>query len=114
MSVLGVDIGTTHCKAGLFAEDGIPLHLAARPMPRERSTGGPDVYPPEAVWRAVVATIKEVVAGEHPPVVAIGVASMAETGLLIDRRTGAPRTPFIPWFDASAGPQADRLARQSP
>src|SRR4051794_26928614 len=106
MSMLGGDIGTRHCKAGLFAEDGIPLRLAASPMPREHTTGEAARYPPEAVWRAVVATIEEVVAGEHPPVVAIGVASMAETGLLLDRRTGTPRTPFIPWFDATAAPQA--------
>jgi xylulokinase len=38
---------------------------------------------------------------------------MAETGLLIDRRTGAVRSFFVPWFDTAAQPQADLIRRQS-
>jgi xylulokinase len=40
----------------------------------------------------------------------VGIASMAETGLLVDQRTGKPRTPLLPWFDRVANPQADYLA----
>jgi sugar (pentulose or hexulose) kinase len=114
MSLLGIDLGTTHCKVGLFAEDGSPLRLAARPMPRERDAAGAVVYAPEAVWETLIEAIEAVAAGEYPPVAAIGIASMAETGLLIDRHSGTPRTPFLPWFDATAAPHAARLAAQAP
>jgi xylulokinase len=38
---------------------------------------------------------------------------MAETGLLLDRRTGKPRTPFIPYFEAAASSQGERLAENA-
>jgi xylulokinase len=48
---------------------------------------------------------------EPRQVIALGVASMAETGLLVDRETGEPRSMFLPWFDTSAMPQAAELSR---
>jgi xylulokinase len=42
---------------------------------------------------------------------AVAVASMAETGLLVDRESGEPRSQLIPWFDTSAIPQAAEMAR---
>jgi glycerol kinase len=39
----------------------------------------------------------------------VGIASMAETGMLVDRLSGSPRTDLIPWFDSSPTPQAEIL-----
>jgi xylulokinase len=39
---------------------------------------------------------------------------MAETGLLLDRRDGTPRTQFLPWFDTAAERYAGLVARQAP
>lgn len=110
--LLALDIGTTHCKAGLFAMDGAALKIAARPMAVRRAPSGEASFDPEAVWKTVCALIREVT-GPAGPVAAIGIASMAETGLLVDRRTGAPRSPFVPWFDTSAEHQAGLIRRRS-
>src|SRR5690606_2631490 len=85
--------------------------IATRPTPRERDADGAALIPPEALWRAVAAAIGEALAG-GPAVAAVGVAGMAETGLLIDRADGRPRTALLPWFDQAAGPYAAQLAAQ--
>jgi len=110
MAILAIDVGTTHCKAGLFAEDGAALRIATRPTPRAE---GNTVIPPEPLWAAVAAATAEALEG-GPAVAAVGVAGMAETGLLFGRRDGRPRTPLLPWFDQAAAPFAARLAEQGP
>jgi sugar (pentulose or hexulose) kinase len=110
MMLLGVDVGTTHCKAGLVAEDGNLVHLASRPTETRRTSDGLFFYAPEALWQTVAGTIQEVtssVASTH--ITAVGIASMAETGLLVDGQTGEPRTDFIPWFDTRAMAEVARI-----
>ncbi|MDX1991172.1 MAG: FGGY family carbohydrate kinase [bacterium] len=110
MALLGIDIGTTHCKAGVFDVNGsAPLRvirLASRPTPTQAIPDGRVVFDPEALWQAAASAIREVA---DSSVQTVGVASMAETGVLLDRRTGQPRSPFLPWFDQAAAPQAERL-----
>lgn len=124
MNLLAIDAGTTHCKVGLFAADGSALAIAMRPIaPRPRSRLGPDsaaastCFDPEELWAAVAGALADVAsrgasqAGEAArQVAAVGISSMAETGLLLECRTGRPRTPFLPWFDTSSAGQAARIA----
>jgi sugar (pentulose or hexulose) kinase len=112
VSLLSIDIGTTHCKAGLFALDGKTLRIATRPMLVQRASTGEMYFEPDHVWKAVSDVIREA-ASLSGSIAAIGIASMAETGLLLDRRTGAARSSFLPWFDTSSQPQADLIRRQS-
>jgi sugar (pentulose or hexulose) kinase len=112
MTILAVDIGTTHCKAGLFAMDGTALKIATHPMVARRAPSGEAYFDPEALWAAASAVIRKAAASAGS-IAAIGIASMAETGLLLDRRTGAARSFFVPWFDTAAQPQADLIRRQS-
>jgi xylulokinase len=109
-ALLGIDAGTTHCKAGVFALDGALLGFASLPAPVTRPEHGAPYYDPEAYWRAVLEAITKAVEGSSAvEIAALGVASMAETGLLVDRRTGAPRTHLLPWFDRSAEARAELL-----
>ena len=112
--LVGLDVGTTHCKAGLVDPDGSVRSVARRATPTRRSKDGAAFYAPDELWTTVAATIREVVAAAAPgSIVAVGIASMAETGLLIDRKTGDARTPLFPWFDTTAAPAAERIARVS-
>ena len=117
MNLLAIDAGTTHCKVGLFAADGTALAVAARPTvsaplpPLGRGAPAGTCYDPEALWASVAGALAEL-AGELGPVAAVGISSMAETGLLLERRTGRPRTPFLPWFDTNSAGQAARIARR--
>lgn len=111
MTILAIDIGTTHCKAGLFALDGTALKIATRPMVTQRAPTGEAYFDPEVLWATAAAVIRKAAAAG--PVAAVGIASMAETGLLVDRRTGAARSFFVPWFDTAAQAQADLIRSQS-
>lgn len=113
MTLLGIDIGTTHCKAGLFGTDGQTLKIAARPTASQivGDQGEYAAYHPDLIWQAVRDAVCEVSAAlPDRPIRAVGIASMAESGLLIDRATGQPRTPILPWFDSSPRPQVDAIA----
>ncbi|NMB45180.1 MAG: carbohydrate kinase [Firmicutes bacterium] len=104
--LIGVDVGTTHCKAALLATDGTVLAMASRPTPYRLSPSGYRECDAEELWQAVRSSLRDILSkDEGGSVVAIGIASMAETGLLLDVQTGKPRTQFIPWFD-------DRAKRQ--
>ena len=111
-TILAIDVGTTHCKAGLFALDGTVLKIATRPMVTHRASSGESYFDPEALWATASAVIRKA-ADSSSSIAAIGIASMAETGLLVDRRTGAARSFFVPWFDTAAQSQADLIRRQS-
>ena len=111
-TILAVDIGTTHCKAGLFALDGTALKIATRPMVARRASSGESYFDPEGLWTSTAAVIREVTTSSGT-IAVIGIASMAETGLLIDRRTGAVRSFLVPWFDTAAQTHADLIRSQS-
>ncbi|MBN2550027.1 MAG: hypothetical protein JXB15_12765 [Anaerolineales bacterium] len=116
MTLLGFDLGTTHLKLGLFGLDGRQLYLASRPNPASRHAQGYACYHPQEAWRQVQSLLDEALgwleAQGGEAVRAIGVASMAETGLLLDRRSGQERTPLLPWFDPLASAQADELRQR--
>ena len=116
MTLLAIDVGTTHCKAALFSQAGALLHAASRPMAAERAAAGDHTcYRPEWLWRMVGEVVSEVIArADRPRLAAIGITSMAETGMLLDRRRGVARSPFLPWFDTAAAPLAKLIERQAP
>lgn len=112
--MLGIDVGTTNIKAGLFALDGRVVKIAALPTMTRKTVHGQFYYEPEELWKTVATVIREVTAGRSPGEVAvIGVASMAESGVLIERGTGRPRSLFIPWFETCALEQAERIAGEA-
>lgn len=110
MTLLGIDVGTTHCKAGLFDREGRTVKIATRSTITSRAPEGFAYYDPDTLWTTITDVIREVVADSHDSVQAVGIASMAEGGLLIDRKTGQARTPLIPWFERMPQVQADRIA----
>lgn len=110
--VLGVDVGTTRCKAGLYDLSGTAIRLAARPTPVRRDGESNPYFDPEELWMAVAECMREAAGNEVVSVV--GVAGMAEAGLLVDGATGQPRTEIIPWYDPRSTPQADLLASREP
>lgn len=109
MNLLGLDIGTTHCKAGVFRRDGALLASARQTMQVRQAASGYAYYAADELWQTTVTVMRQALSEQDGPLAAVGIAGMAETGLLVDRKTGAPRSPLIPWFDKSAASQAARL-----
>ena len=109
--LLGIDVGTTHTKVGVYAPDGALLAHAGAPTPRETGgevSGGAAHFPPEALYENVAALIRQVVSESGGGVTALAVASMGESGVTLDAE-GKPTYPIIPWNDSRAEGQMERL-----
>jgi sugar (pentulose or hexulose) kinase len=113
--LVGIDIGTTNSKVGVFTEDGRQVNVVSRPTETLRNEVlGISYYDPERMWEAMASAMQEALAPlDGAKVRSIGIASMAESGLIVERSTGAPRSPFLPWFDTCSEPQAVMMKRQS-
>lgn len=110
MYLLGLDIGTTHCKAGLFQQDGTLKKLAILPTNSQRNGEGYFFYSPEGIWQTAMTVIQEATEGVLPHLISsLGVTSMSESGVLLDRRFGIPKTEIIPWFDTRAMDQYKQI-----
>jgi xylulokinase len=94
----GLDVGTTRTKAGLYRMDGSPV--------AERQADTPSTA--AAIQHTARRLLAECVSAAAPPV-ALGVASMAETGVPLNAE-GAPVGELLHWRDRRATRQADELA----
>jgi xylulokinase len=106
LTLLGIDIGTTHVKARAYDEDGRLLATAHARTPTTRPPGGGAEYAAGDLEDAAFGVVREVVANAGPPR-AIGISSMAESGYLLDR-AGEALAPAIAWFDGRTTAQAAR------
>jgi xylulokinase len=79
MSLLGIDAGTTGCKAALFATDGSPLASAYEEYDVQRPEPGWAELDAVAVWEQIKRTIAEAAVGAGAdPVTALCVSSLGE------------------------------------
>jgi sugar (pentulose or hexulose) kinase len=109
--LLGLDVGTTAVKAAVFDDAGVRVAEGRAPTPWRDVAGGAELDP-DALLRAAIAAAAAALDGAPEGAVAgIGVAGMAETGVLLDRG-GRPAVPSIAWHDIRGGEEAERLARE--
>ena len=112
-ALLGIDIGSTHCKAGVFEMDGRLIQFAIRKMDVDHSPRGYQFFDPERLWQKVLSLVSEVIrSSQIERILAVGISSMAETGLLLDRASKKTRSPMIPWFDQSSTAAAEKIAAE--
>lgn len=113
MSLIGVDIGTTACKAVAFNERGDALAYGSQEYPLYVESSDRCELDAEEVWRAFCQVVRAVAenAPANDPVEAIGLSVLAD-GVAPVNRDGSPLTRFVTGhFDRRAAPQADWLAR---
>jgi sugar (pentulose or hexulose) kinase len=99
--LLGVDVGTTRVKAGVIGLDGRELTHAVAPTAWQPTADGAEARPEDfvAAVRGVLATT--LAAAPPGPILGVGVASMAETVVLLDGE-GHPLGPAVAWYDRRA------------
>lgn len=108
--ILSLDIGTTHCKAALVDQSGFLQAIASSLNIVHQDLKGYSFFDPNEMWHTVTTNIKAILQAISPQdIFAVGITSMAETGMLIDLSHGQPITPLIPWFDTSSSPFVDYL-----
>lgn len=99
-TLLAIDQGTTSTRAILFSQDGRVLQTAQEPLAQIYPDDGWVEHDPEAIWAAVVQTVRQVLTGVALSEVAgIGITNQRETTVLWDRNTGKPVHNAIVWQD---------------
>ena len=109
--LLGIDVGTTWCKAAAVSLDGRELAHDRAPVSWRAVGDGAEIDPEqlfELALRAGSGVVRRAGSGR---VVGVGVTSMAETGALLDGGE-AVVTPGIAWHDGRGGEEAELLRRE--
>ncbi len=100
--LLGLDLGTTNCKALASSPDGEAIASASVPTPvhsPSRDSSSPE-YDADGLWNVSARLIQRIVDQLHPDqhIAGLAVASMGESGVLLDS-TGRPLFPVLTWHD---------------
>ena len=98
--LLGIDIGTTACKVGVFTSQGKALAVKTAEYPTDRPHDGWAQQNPEDWWKAVKRCLSSVRSDglDLQRIAGVGVSNMSTTMLPVDRR-GRPVRPAIIWPD---------------
>src|SRR3954466_12476360 len=108
MTVLAIDAGTTGVTALVVTEDGRISSRGYQEFPQHFPQPGWVEHAPEEIWQATLASCRDALRGQEPPV-SIGITNQRETAVLWDRRTlAAPRRAIV-WQDRRTTAVCDRL-----
>lgn len=124
MSLLGLDVGITGCKAVAFSPEGDMLAQAYREYPLYQPQPGWMELDPAEVWKAVTDVIRQVTQATtgdpstgsgHRPVRALSISTHGESVVPLDAQ-GRPLYRFITAIDTRASEQArwwgERLGKE--
>jgi len=95
---VGLDVGTTTSKAVVFTEAGDPVASGRADTPWIVTNSGIEMDALALLASAKAAVAAALADCPPGPIVGLGVASLAESGVLLDRR-GDPVAPVIAWHD---------------
>lgn len=108
--LMGIDVGTTSCKAAVVTLDGREVAHGRRPTPWTAVPTGAETDPRALADACVEAALDALDAAPEGAVRGLGVCSMGEAGVMLDDR-GEPMAPGIAWHDTRGGPEAECMAR---
>ena len=107
--LIGIDLGTTACKAALYDLEGRTLERVVTPYPIDRPAPGRAEQDAASWERAVLDALERLEARVRPAsVAAIGLTSQVNTHLFVDA-AGEPLAPALVWQDVRAADDAAAL-----
>ena len=110
--LLGIDVGTTSVKSGLFSPDGTCLAVARQEYQLATPHASWAEIDPEIYWQASLATTQKVLQqARGGQVSAVAVSSQGETMIALDAH-GKPVCPAMVWLDNRAEREAGLLAEK--
>lgn len=111
---IGLDLGTSGCRAIAIDDAGRVHGCATRSLPTPVRNGGAVEQDPEIWWRVVVETLRQLSAGiDSSAVRALAVDGTSSTLLLTDA-DGHPLAPALMYDDTRAKEQARRIEAVAP
>ncbi len=112
--LLGIDVGTTSLKAGLFAPDGRCLGVERQEYQLDTPSAECAQLDAQRYWQACVQTVRKLLLpldNKAKSIVAVAISSQGETTIALDA-DGNPVYPALVWLDNRASSQANSLAKQ--
>ncbi|MEV1286619.1 FGGY family carbohydrate kinase [Micromonospora sp. NPDC049679] len=106
--LVGLDVGTTSSKAVVFTAAGQPVAQGRSVTPWTTTAHGAEMDPAAVLDSAREALANAMAEAPDGTVMAVGVTSMGESGVLLDAR-GAPLGPVIAWHDTRDRAEVDDL-----
>jgi sugar (pentulose or hexulose) kinase len=111
--LLGLDLGTTSCKAAVVTPDGEEIAHGQAPIEWTPRPTGAEIDPQGFVDCALAAAAQALEAAPDGEIAGLAVSGMAETGVLLGR-DGEPVLPSIAWHDSRGEDEARRLGEELP
>jgi sugar (pentulose or hexulose) kinase len=114
--LLGIDAGSSVCKAAIFDLEGRQKAIASCRTPLSRPTRGAVELDPELAWNATVSVIRDVVADsgiDTGKIEGIGLSAAMVGAWLVDANGKALR-PGINWEDSRSQTILDRMKIDHP
>ena len=111
---LGVDAGSSVCKAALFDREGRLVSVAAEPTPLMRFNARVEADP-DMAWAAAVSVLRQMVTAAvgEGQIVAMGLAGAMVGAWVVDAK-GQTLRAGINWEDSRANGLIDEMKRQNP
>ncbi|MEU8175318.1 FGGY family carbohydrate kinase [Microbispora hainanensis] len=107
--IVGIDVGTTTSKAVVFTTEGRPVGEGKAITPWVVTPNGVEMDAGELLESAREALRQAVAEAPEGPILAVGVTSMGESGVLLNGR-GVPLAPVIAWHDTRDGAEVRDLS----
>ena len=110
--LLGLDIGTSSIKGGLFDAKGTQISITLKEYELEKSSAGIVELDPEIYWQSVKSIIRKILKDtkiEPLQIASVGVTSQGETLICVDS-DGRPLRKAIVWLDTRAKEEARVLS----
>ncbi len=115
---LGIDLGTSGAKVGVFTIDGALLGSGYRPVSTIRSGGGSAEQDPQLVWQAIIDATADAItdaggsAAAHR-IAVVGVDSQYSSIVPI-AADGTPTGPMITWMDSRGATHNKAIYEREP
>jgi len=110
--LLGIDIGTTSVKAGIFNTAGKCLGVSYQDYQLNTPAVDQVEIDAEIYWNSLISAVGQVIQNKGvvvKEIIGIGVSSQGETLVSVDR-SGVPLFPALVWLDKRAVAEAQELA----
>jgi xylulokinase len=114
MSLIGLDIGTTGCKAAAFDESGKLLSLNYEEYPLYMPEPDQCELEPEEIWSSVQRVVRQVSAAvkKTDPVRAIGISTLGDSVTPLDKKGSPIYRTVVGAADRRAVSQTDWIEKQ--